>query len=391
MSGYEPGAALRRCTGLDRAEFETAYWSSRPLVARRVGGPDGFSDLLCASDVDELIADRGLRQPSFRMVKAGSTIADQGTKDALNADAVREQFEAGATLVLQSLQQIHPPLVRFCRRLAMDLGHRTQCNSYLTPPGSQGFAAHHDTHDVFVLQVEGHKRWNVHSPVLTLPLKSQPSKSLAGSEPLVPPDAEPLLSVVLGPGDALYLPRGFIHAAETGHDRSIHLTVGVMATTRYDVLRDVLSLAADEPRFRQALPLGSPQEQLAPIAELIAEAARWMQELPAEQLHDAARERVTAVAPAEPLGMFALQDHVRELGKETVVRPREALRVELIEHGERIVLQLADRELSLPAYTGPALAALLSGSHRVDELDLAIDDALVLVRRLLREGVVTVG
>ena len=37
--------------------------------------------------------------------------------------------------------------------------------------GAQGFKVHHDTHDVFCLQVEGEKRWLVYPPVLELPLK----------------------------------------------------------------------------------------------------------------------------------------------------------------------------------------------------------------------------
>ena len=70
---------------------------------------------------------------------------------------------------------MHPPVARFCRELAAELGHATQCNAYVTPAGdAQGFDFHHDTHDVFVLQVSGRKRWIVHEPVLPLPLPSQP-------------------------------------------------------------------------------------------------------------------------------------------------------------------------------------------------------------------------
>lgn len=32
------------------------------------------------------------------------------------------------------------------------------CNSYLTPPGQQGFAPHSDDIDAFILQLEGSKR-----------------------------------------------------------------------------------------------------------------------------------------------------------------------------------------------------------------------------------------
>ena len=48
-----------------------------------------------------------------------------------------------------------------------------QINAYITPPENQGFAAHYDTHDVFVLQVAGSKRWTIHAPVLEHPLPGQ--------------------------------------------------------------------------------------------------------------------------------------------------------------------------------------------------------------------------
>jgi ribosomal protein L16 Arg81 hydroxylase len=52
----------------------------------------------------------------------------------------------------------------------------------------------------------------------------------------VPDGAEPLLDVELEAGDALYLPRGYVHAALTTDVDSVHLTIGVLSTTWYDVL-----------------------------------------------------------------------------------------------------------------------------------------------------------
>ncbi|OXB63355.1 hypothetical protein ASZ78_001931 [Callipepla squamata] len=37
-------------------------------------------------------------------------------------------------------------------------------NTYLTPPGTQGFAPHYDDIEAFVLQLEGKKHWRVYSP-----------------------------------------------------------------------------------------------------------------------------------------------------------------------------------------------------------------------------------
>ncbi len=394
MSPNGSGAALRRCTGLDRDSFAEAYWSRQPLLSQH---PDGFTDLLSAADIDELVALRGLRTPFFRVVKAGEPAAratrsaaagNRSISDLADPDAVRDLYAEGSTLVLQSLHRLHPPLVRFCRELAAELGHATQCNAYVTPPGSQGFAAHHDTHDVFVLQVDGFKRWNVYEPVLALPLSTQPSSALGADAPLVADGAAPVLSVVLGPGDALYLPRGYIHAAETNADRSIHLTVGVLAATAYDVLRDVLALAGEQPEFRRSLPLGSAADQLAVVEQLVSQASAWLAELPVEQLHDAVRPRLARTHAPEPLGLLAAEDAVRQLDKNTLVRPRlgPAAAIGPGEPG-RVVLRVVDRELSLPEYVSGALEALLYGECRVSELDLPVDDAVVLVRRLMKEGI----
>ena len=85
----------------------------------------------------------------------------------------RTPSRSGATIVLQALHHTWLPLARFCRELEAELGAGVQANSYYTPRRSQGFAVHHDTHDVFVLQVAGEKHWRVYDPLLELPLKNQ--------------------------------------------------------------------------------------------------------------------------------------------------------------------------------------------------------------------------
>ena len=140
-----------------------------------------FLDLLSPDDIDDLVAERGLRMPFFRMVREGTvqsgptryaTAGSRRINDLIDADRARDRYAEGATLVLQSLHRIHPPVVRFCRRLAADLGHATQANAYITPPGNRGFDPHHDTHDVFVLQIDGSKLWHVFAPAMVLPLST---------------------------------------------------------------------------------------------------------------------------------------------------------------------------------------------------------------------------
>ena len=109
------------------------------------------------------------------MVKEGGTISEgqyaseiswrpKPFTGVVDPDRVAEAFADGSTIVLQALHHTWPPLARFCRALEAELGSGAQANSYYTPRRSQGFAVHHDTHDVFVLQVAGEKHWRVYEP-----------------------------------------------------------------------------------------------------------------------------------------------------------------------------------------------------------------------------------
>jgi bifunctional lysine-specific demethylase and histidyl-hydroxylase NO66 len=85
----------------------------------------------------------------------------------------------------------------------------------------QGFAPHFDDVDVYILQVEGAKRWRVYAPLPGHALPRYSSRDFEDAE-----IGEPLLDTVLRPGDLLYLPRGTIHqAAALEDDHSLHLTV----------------------------------------------------------------------------------------------------------------------------------------------------------------------
>ena len=417
-------SALGRCSRLPAAEFAREHWDRAPLLSRAADLPEPFHDLLSAPAVDEMVTGRGLRLPFFRMVRDGETLpassvtrsvmsGDRRIGDMADPDRVREHFAEGATLVLQSLHRSHPPLVRFCRELADELGHPTQCNAYVTPPGSQGFAAHHDTHDVFVLQVDGSKRWNIYPPVHPLPLADQSGKGRDEDGRLLADDATPVLSVELQPGDALYLPRGFVHAAETAEDRSIHLTVGILVHRWHDVLRDLVALAGQDLEYRAALPLaaadaaelgGEDGKRRLDLAAFLRRTADWVEKSDPDSLAELLRERLGRGRPAEALGPLAAQRSAEQFDAETWVRLREGVSwtLEAAADEDRVMLRLPDRDVSWPGATETALrlalsgapvcaselAALTAASPVSAEQEAALDEpgAVVMLRRLLREG-----
>mgnify|MGYP001176596537 CR=1 FL=1 len=409
--------ALARCIRIDPDEFATEYWGRRPLLSRsgepgagspdRDSPPDRYDDLITLDDVDELISRRGLRTPFVRMARdgkvldpkrytgpggAGAQIADQALDERVLAC-----FADGATLVLQGLHRLWPPLGDFARQLASDLGHPVGVNAYLTPANSQGFATHYDTHDVFALQVAGTKRWRIYPPVIPHPLPSQPWDTRT-EEVSATAQGEPLLDVVLRPGDALYLPRGWLHAAQARDELSMHLTVGIFQVSRYDLAQALLSLVterlADQPQLRQSLPLGAqsgdPQQIAGDVTTAIQGIRQALNQIDADAVAARMRQRIWPRTRPEPLRPLAQATALRSVSGHTRVAPRGHLLWHLVERDDTVRLQVFDRTITFPARCAAALRYVLTAPvTQVGELPgLDPEDQVALAARLLREAIV---
>lgn len=396
-------SALARCVAGTTDQFARQHWGRAPTLSRRAELPGDFGDLFSADAVDELVSRRGLRTPFLRMAKdgsvlpaarftrsggAGASIADQAADDKVLA-----AMADGATLVLQALHRTWPPLVRFGSRLCAELGHPVQINAYVTPPQNQGFAPHYDVHDVFVLQVSGRKRWTLHEPVVVAPLDDQPWEKY---RPEVEARAteEPLIDTVLEPGDALYLPRGTVHAAAALGEMSIHLTVGIHPVSRYQLVRYLLDLVQDDPQLRSSLPMGmdlaDPAVLSGELAETVAALHARLDAVPAADVARRVAENLMQRTRAEPIGPLAQLAIAADLTLQAQLRLRTGLRARLELAGEEVHLVLVDRTISLPAKAGDAVKTVLAGGiFRPDELPgLDRGERLPVARRLVREGIV---
>lgn len=394
---------LRRCAAVDAGRFADEYWGRQPLLTRADALPRDFSDLLSPETVDELIAERGVRAPFIRLAKEGDVLpkdcylgpAGFGAEIADQIDSAKllSQFASGATIVLQGLHRLWPPLIDFVRQTVDEFGHPVQANAYITPPVNRGFDPHYDVHDVFVLQVSGQKRWIVHEPVYEHPLPSQPwTGHRAAIDKRVARDA-PVIDTVLEEGDALYLPRGWVHSAQALQMTSIHLTIGISPVTAADVARAVVDQLAADAAFRGSLPMGAADadETMATVSKVMAEMVGSLRDdaatLSAGAAAHLARRHADRTRPVAVRPLAALA--ASERAAQTAVRWRHGLSATVGQSGDRIVLRLPDRTITFPQICGAAVRALHEGTvvdaASTPGLDAA--DAAVLIRRLLREGV----
>ncbi|WP_243794657.1 cupin domain-containing protein [Saccharopolyspora gloriosae] len=397
-----PPGALARVVGPDVDGFGDRYWGRAPLLVRGADSA-GFRDVLDLDGVDELLSRRGLRTPFLRLAREGAVV-DSGwftgpggvgaeIGDQVRDDKVATLFAEGTTVVLQALHRNFSGVIDFTTVLAEELGHPVQANAYVTPPASRGFSAHYDVHDVFVLQLAGRKHWTVHAPVHTDPLRDQPwtdhARAVADRARADPP----AIDTVLEPGDAMYLPRGWLHAATALGDVSAHLTIGVHVLTRFALAEALTALCGQDQDLRASLPLGidvADPEQLAPYLDAVRTAlSDALRDVPAEAVARHVRGLVWSGGRPEPVRPVAGAAFAEGLAAGDAVRRRTGLHHRLLDHNGQVVLELPDRRISLPAAVAAPLRALLSGAtFRVGELPGADEaDQVVLVRRLLREGV----
>ncbi|MGB7983040.1 MAG: cupin domain-containing protein [Candidatus Nanopelagicales bacterium] len=419
-TGLEGGpgdrSALARCIRIEPAEFAESYWGSRPLLSRAADLGGDFSDLFSAAAVDELVADRALRTPFARMAKEGVLLAPSrytssggsGAEigDQLAPEQVLAELAAGSTLVLQGLHRTWLPLAEFTRALVADLGHPCQVNAYITPASSRGFDPHYDVHDVFVLQIHGEKHWTIHEPVHPDPLRSQPW-SQRSAQVAARAEQDPVIDATFRPGDALYLPRGWIHSATALGGTSIHLTIGIPTYTRHDIVERAVALVAqtsadaDAAALRGSLPLGAGRanaDALRPSVQATIDALIDAlhrigsdQDL-AERMAADLAVRFAADTRPERVRPLATLDALADLSASTSVALRDGLAARIEEMGEQVAVLVLGKRIMLPCEARPALESAISGPPvRVGELPgLDTESARVVVRRLLREGVLVV-
>ena len=379
--------ALELLSG-DAQSFVEKIWASH--VHLHQTDPADLVGLLSFADVDHLLTSTAIRTPAVRLARdgnvlpssqftrSGATLAGQPLTGLVDARKVIDLFEDGATVVLQGLHRYWPPLTRLVAELELALGHPCQANAYLTPPGSQGFAVHSDTHDVFVFQTHGSKLWEVH------PAPGE-SGSETGSEPR---------EVLLEPGLAMYLPTGTPHAARAQDTVSLHVTIGINQLTWRTLLDRAVDQAMADLGADQHLPAGhldhpgvladGLRQRLAALADALA--ALDPERVAEAQTAAFLQGRVTPLRGAmvdrmELDSLTAVTRLRRRPGKPCVLQP----------DGDRLHLLLGDRRVTVPA----RIMAAVERVRSLDELtpdDVGLDphSSLVLCRRLVREGLLEV-
>lgn len=378
-------SALRLLSG-DAQTFLTKVWASRVHVhhtdAERLAG------LLTFDDVDRLLTGTAIRTPAVRIARDGAvlpsssftrsaTLAGQPLTGLVDPRKLFDLFDDGATVVLQGLHRYWEPLGALVTELELELGHPCQANAYLTPPGSQGFAVHKDSHDVFVFQTHGSKVWEVYEA------------------PADPEQAGEPSTVVLEPGISMYLPTGTPHAARAQETASLHVTIGINQVTWKNLLERTVgeALARIGAEHLPAGYLDEPGMLAGGLRSRIGELVETLEALDTTAVAQAEARRFLTGRTLWQRGGLADRLAARDLTDTTDLRRRPGHPCVSFLDGDRLRVLLGDRELDMPAWLDAAMAAVRERTslRPADLADLLDEQSrLVLCRRLVREGLLEV-
>ena len=211
-------------SGVSVDEFYREYWEKKPLLVSKPKVFFSDTNIACGAPAAGGSASGG----ADREEDVQHVVAD--LKD------VWANFSSSCAVRLLCPHLHSDSVHSLLSTLELEFGCSVGSNAYLTPGGdSQGFAPHYDDIDAFILQLEGRKRWNVYPPpnrTETLPRFSSGDYNEKDME-----DTQPAIDTVLGPGDVLYMPRGWIHqqahkppsnGKSGGSGHFLHLTASTM-------------------------------------------------------------------------------------------------------------------------------------------------------------------
>ena len=297
--------------GLSPTRFLRDVWHKRPLLIRNAA--PGFGGLLSPGEMQQLASREDVES---RLIQ-GSGTHWQLDHGPFNKSDFRRLPKTEWTLLVQSLNHILPEadalLARFNFIPHARLDDRMV--SYAVPGGSVG--PHFDSYDVFLLQGQGHRRWQISTQTDLAILDGEPLKILRRFK------AED--EWVLGPGDMLYLPPHVAHYG-VAEDACMTYSIGFRAPATEELahgflmhLQDTLTLEgryADPDLRLQAHPGEISRAMLSQIEAMIAK-IKWTKRDIAEfagRYLSEPKPNVFFNAPDEPLGRAAFNKQANKTG-----------------------------------------------------------------------------
>jgi 50S ribosomal protein L16 3-hydroxylase len=244
--------------GLTPGQFLRRHWQRKPLLIRAAIehfrdplSPDELAGLACESHVESrLVLETGGKSPW------------QLRYGPFTADDFRQLPESRWTLLVQDIDKHLPALAALLEpfRFIPDWRIDDLMISYAPPYGSVG--PHWDEYDVFLLQGQGRRRWQISTREVSA------DNTLPDAELRIMRRFTPEQEWVLEPGDMLYLPPRVAHYG-VALAPCLTYSIGFRAPSHQELVSSFCEhlLEAVDPEARYGDPGLAPQEHPGQITE----------------------------------------------------------------------------------------------------------------------------
>ena len=219
-------APLTHLGDLTVAEFIADYWQQKPVCIRN---GIAFEEALIA--MDELAGLALEPEVESRLIENKGDIKDwQVTHGPLKEVDFNKERDFPWTLLVQGVDcfvpQVHDFLAKF--RFLPSWRLDDLMISYATK--GAGVGAHYDRYDVFLIQGEGQRQWQIGQTC------SENSALMAHDQLCLLQDFEWHEEFILNPGDMLYIPPLVAHQGVAVSDACVTYSVGFRSPSHGDVL-----------------------------------------------------------------------------------------------------------------------------------------------------------
>ena len=337
------------------------------------------SALVSRERLDRGLAEHRIPLASVRTLLPGEPLRQTPAPGGGSDHEVREP-DRGRSLAFTSLHLYAPRLLDECIALERELRMPVRASAILSSAGAVALP-HNEGTACFVVQLEGTRRWNVFRDEVVAPPRDERTR-------LPSPSGEPSASVVLRPGDTLYLPRGLVHESIAGKTGAIHLTFSVREVTWHDALQwlgdDALLRCSEDLFFRRSCPGHEAAWTKSDHAYLDEALTRFRQSFRLDKLEDLLEDLYLSGSisgRAEPRSSFGQLS--TDVGPSTRVA-----RNPIMFFARENVLKFANKKLIFPPKIAKAFDYVTSRERfRVSSIPtLDPRGQVVLATRLIREG-----
>ncbi|MCK5662460.1 MAG: cupin domain-containing protein [Thiotrichaceae bacterium] len=229
--------------------FLSEYWQKKPLLVKQAFpnfktpiSPDELAGLACEEEINSRI-----------VIEKGGDHPWQAIHGPMDDKVFAKMPDTHWTLVVNDLEKCIPELAwitdqfRFIPEWHLD----DLMSSWAAPEGSVG--PHIDLYDVFILQGEGQRRWQI-------------STASVAEDNVIPnialrlqKDFKPEFEWILEAGDMMYLPAGVSHHGISIGESSSY-SIGFRATSHTDLVNDFIAHLTDNLSIKKTYHL--PKEAL---------------------------------------------------------------------------------------------------------------------------------